>query len=66
LKGIVAVEGRSRPVVIHGVQHVLHPPRELPDWPDGDQRTRIVFITRNIARGAIETSFDAAVNSGSA
>ena len=66
LKGIVAVEGRSRPVIIHGVQHVLHAPRELPDWPDGDRRTRIVFITRNIARGAIETLFDAAVGGGSA
>ena len=61
VKGIVAVEGRSRPVVIHAVQHVLHPPRELPDWPDADHRSRIVFITRNITPAALETSFRAAV-----
>jgi G3E family GTPase len=61
VKGIVAVEGRSRPVVIHAVQHVLHPPRELQDWPDADRRSRIVLITRNIAASALETSFRAAV-----
>ena len=61
VKGIVAVQGRSRPVVIHAVQHVLHPPRELSDWPDADRRSRIVFITRNIASATLETSFRAAV-----
>jgi G3E family GTPase len=66
LKGIVAVEGRSRPVVIHAVQHVLHPPRELTAWPDGDRRTRIVFIARNIARHAVEASLNAVVSAGSA
>jgi len=61
VKGIVVVEGRSRPVVVHAVQHVLHPPRELQDWPDGDRRSRIVFITRNITPAALEQSFRAAV-----
>jgi hypothetical protein len=35
-------------MVIHGVQHVLHPPAMLERWPDGDTRTRLVFITRDI------------------
>ena len=48
VKGIVNVAGRAGPVVIHGVQHVFHPPVELARWPDDDRRTRIVFITRNI------------------
>ena len=61
VKGIVHVQGRSRPVVIHAVQHVLHPPREIQDWPDADRRSRIVFITRNIAGAALEQSFRAAV-----
>jgi len=61
VKGIVSVEGRARPVVVHAVQHVLHPPRELQDWPDADRRSRIVFITRNIAPAALEQSFRAAV-----
>ena len=38
-----------------------HPPRELQDWPDADRRSRIVFITRNIAGAALEQSFRAAV-----
>lgn len=45
VKGIVNVaEQRERPAVIHGVQHVYHPPRWLERWPSADRRTRIVFI----------------------
>ena len=61
VKGIVAVEGRDGPVVLHAVQHVVHPPRELQDWPDTDHRSRIVFITRNITPSALEMSFRAAI-----
>jgi G3E family GTPase len=61
VKGIVHVRDRSRPVVVHAVQHVLHPPRELQDWPDADRRSRIVFITRDIAEAALKKSFRAAV-----
>ena len=39
----------DRPVVIHGVQHVLHPPERLDAWPDADRRTRLVFIVNGIA-----------------
>ena len=53
VKGIVHVAGRAGPVVIHGVQHVFHPPVELKAWPDADRRTRIVFITRNIKAEAL-------------
>lgn len=48
IKGIVNLIGRDRPVVIHGVQHVFHPPIELDAWPSEDRRTRLVFITRGI------------------
>ena len=61
VKGIVNVVGRSGPVVIHGVQHVFHPPVELRAWPGEDRRTRIVFITRNIAAGDLARSFAVAV-----
>ena len=30
VKGILNVEGQSSPVIIHGVQHVFHPPDCLP------------------------------------
>jgi len=64
VKGIINVAGRERPVVIHGVQHVFHPPEELRAWPDPDRRTRLVFITRNIAAEALAQSFTAAMTEG--
>jgi G3E family GTPase len=55
LKGIVNIlESPERPAVIHGVQHVFHPPAWLPGWPSDDRHTRIIFITRGIPRGWIE------------
>jgi G3E family GTPase len=59
VKGLLAVEGCRGPVVVHAVQHVAHRPVELEDWPGGDRRSRLVFITRNIARDAIEHLFAA-------
>jgi G3E family GTPase len=45
LKGLVDVlESPGRPAVIHGVQHVFHPPVWLDAWPDEDRTTRIVVI----------------------
>ena len=55
IKGLVQVrEHPERPVVIHGVQHVFHPPRTLDAWPSEDQRTRLVFITRGIEQEEID------------
>ncbi len=54
IKGIVNVRDREQPLAVHGVQHIFHPPVPLPAWPDADRRTRIVFITRNLARAAVE------------
>ncbi len=48
IKGIINVIGLDGPVVIHGVQHVLHPAVMLKEWPSEDRRSRIVFITRDI------------------
>jgi len=60
LKAIVALSDRpDEPVVLHGVQHLFHPPVLLPAWPDADRRTRIVFITRNLPQAAIEESLAA-------
>jgi G3E family GTPase len=60
LKGIVSIaESPGRPAVIHGVQHVFHPPAWLAHWPSDDRRTRIVFITRGIPRRWVEVLLDA-------
>jgi G3E family GTPase len=60
VKGIVKIaEAPEQPVVIHGVQHVFHPPTSLPAWPDEDRRTRLVFITCDLDPRAISELFDA-------
>ena len=49
LKGLVDVaESPGRPAVIHGVQHVFHPPAWLEAWPDEDRSTRIVVISQGL------------------
>jgi G3E family GTPase len=63
VKAIVAIEERpGQPVVLHGVQHLFHPPVLLPEWPSDDRRTRIVFITRDLPRAKIEESLAAYVD----
>jgi G3E family GTPase len=60
VKGIVKLaESPDRPVVIHGVQHVFHPPATLAAWPDADHRTRLVFIVNGIEARAIQDLFNA-------
>jgi G3E family GTPase len=60
LKGIVKIaETPASPIVVHGVQHVFHPVVQLPSWPDGDARTRIVVITRDLDPAAVRALFDA-------
>ena len=56
IKGILNVAGEDRPIAIHGVQHVFHPPARLPAWQGDDRRSRIVFITRDIDRKFLEES----------
>jgi G3E family GTPase len=60
LKGLVAIaEMPGRPAVIHGVRHVVSPPEFLDRWPDGDHRTRIVFIGSDIPRHFVARLLDA-------
>jgi len=55
VKGLVNVrEEPGRPAVIQGAQHLLHNLTWLPEWPDADERTRIVFITQDLPPGELE------------
>jgi len=49
----------DRPAVIHGVQHVFHPPAWLDGWPSEDRRSRLVFIGRSIPQAWIEALLEA-------
>jgi G3E family GTPase len=59
-KGLFALsDDPDRPVVVHGVQHLIHPIDKLDRWPSDDKRTRLVVIGRNLnveAMRAILTS----------
>ena len=55
VKGLLDVGGPG-PVVLNGVQHVVHRPVHLDDWPDGDRRSSVVFIGRGIEPGPVESS----------
>ena len=54
VKGILNITESETPLVIHGVQHLFHPPVTLPAWPDEDRRSRVVFITRDLSKEAVE------------
>jgi hypothetical protein len=55
----VNVADTATPVAVHGVQHLVHPPRHLGAWPNGDRRSRLVFVARGLDPAMIERSFRA-------
>jgi G3E family GTPase len=60
VKGVLDVVGQDRPIAIHGVQHLFHPPAPLPAWPEGEtRRSRLVFIVRDLDRAVIEEGLSA-------
>ncbi|HYD75812.1 GTP-binding protein [Ramlibacter sp.] len=57
IKGFVAVEQGSAPVVIHCVRHVVHFPEHLADWPDERRTSYLVFIVRDLEPEQVLRSF---------
>jgi G3E family GTPase len=51
------LQGEARPVAVHGVQHLVHAPTHLAQWPDDDRRSRLVFIVEGLEPALIERSF---------
>jgi G3E family GTPase len=61
LKGLVAVAGAEAPLLVQGVQRIVHPPRHLERWPEGGRRTQLVLIVRGLDPAALRRSFAAFV-----
>ncbi|PHP65520.1 GTP-binding protein [Zhengella mangrovi] len=60
MKGIVELkDDPERPLVIHGVQSVMHPPVRLDAWPKGPRGTRIVLITQDLGEDFVRRMFAA-------
>jgi len=63
MKGVIELqEDPSRPLVVHGVQKILHPPVQLPSWPDGQRGTRLVLITLDMPEDYVRRLFAAFTN----
>ncbi len=59
VKGLLNVAGEDTPVIINGVQHIVHPPAHLEAWPDAERRSRIVFVIRGGFQQALQDSLAA-------
>ena len=59
LKGLLNVGEARGPLLLEGVQHVMHAPRHLREWPDADRRSRVVFIVRDLDLAQVEASLGA-------
>jgi G3E family GTPase len=59
LKGLLNVGAGRGPLLMEGVQHVIHVPRHLREWPDGGHRSRIVSIARDLDLAQVEVSLEA-------
>jgi G3E family GTPase len=63
MKGIIELaEDPSRPLVVHGVQSLFHPPVRLPAWPDDVRGTRLVLITLDMPEDYVRRTFAAFTN----
>jgi G3E family GTPase len=66
MKGVIELaEDPSRPLVVHGVQTLLHPPARLPAWPDDVRGTRLVLITLDMPQDYVRRMFSAFTNTPS-
>jgi G3E family GTPase len=56
VKGLLDVPGAKGPILLNAVQHFIHPPVHLDEWPDDDHSSRLVFIVQDLDEVAIRGS----------
>lgn len=56
MKGLLNIGDADGPLLLEGVQHVIHAPRHLREWPDEDRTSRIVFIARDLDLDRVQSS----------
>ena len=58
VKGIVAFSDRdNQPALVQAAQHTMFAPEWLDGWPDGDRRSRLVFVVHDIPRAEVLAQF---------
>jgi|JI7StandDraft_1071085.scaffolds.fasta_scaffold02284_7 G3E family GTPase len=55
-KAILHVEHMPGPVIMHGVQQMLHPVASLAAWPSTDRQSKLVFITQHLDQAQLAAS----------
>ena len=63
-KAILELHGYAFPVVLHGVQHLMFPPRHLPYRPRGETGSSLVFIVDGVEPERIKRSLRRFMNLG--
>jgi G3E family GTPase len=58
IKAILNIRESETPVILHGVQHLIHPPEHIDKWPDNDHNSKVIFILRKLNREDIERSLN--------
>ncbi len=58
IKGFLGVPGTKGPVSLNVVQHFIHAPVHLDEWPDDDHSSRLVFIVQELNERAIRASLE--------
>lgn len=58
IKGIVHLRGHEGPAAVHAVSELIYPPEALAAWPEGERRSRMVFITHGLEEGALKHLLD--------
>ena len=66
VKGILELQGEDRPVAIHGIHHVFHPPVTLREWPPGPRQSRLVLIVKGLDLAMLRSGFLDAVGANAA
>lgn len=57
VKGLLDTGGDSGPLVLDGVQHVVHPPHHLPGW-EGPRGSDLVVITRDLPAAQVTRALE--------
>lgn len=55
VKGLLDV-GEIGPVALNGVQHIIHPPTHLDEWPENGKDSHLVFIVKSVQPQLIHDS----------
>jgi len=49
MKGVLQIRDEDKPIVVHGIRHIFHPPSALESWQSIEPGSRLVFIVRDKA-----------------